>query len=609
MRSLRGSRFWSMTGAQSIITLLALVSLKVDPALAVSVTLDPVKDTYVAQNAGSSNYGSSTTVLLGDIGCGTCAVGVYLQYDLSTIPAGATLVTATLSFKKVQTNHSGTMAVSVRNRATTWTESGVTWNNSAPLSDPIVGSATINTGILYPTLTDGPLFTLVQGWMSNPSSNRGLSILPGAMTGTYISFYTKEASGQQPIRLNVEYTVPQSPPSVTTSAATGVAQTGATLNGSVNPNGASTTAYFDYGTSQGNLNQTVTYGSVGSGSSNVTISSGLTGLTCGTQYYFQARATNSGGTSSGSIRTFTTSGCPQPAPSVTTNAATAVAQTTATLHGLINPNGASTTAYFDYGTSPGSLLHTATYGAVGSGSSNVEVSSSITGLTSCTTHFFRARAVNSGGTTSGSTLTFSTSCSSDVFIDGFESGDTSAWSFTTSSTLLVDTFSDGSTAGWAMPSGGWLESQGVFHSQGTQPNSSMPAVANGGSSWTNYRAEVDVKFYDVWCATSMQIYLRYQSPQNRCSCQLTYCTGAEASVSINCPGPGASSSQLFPFTSNVWYRLRGEVDGNVASCEVVGSPASRVEVANSGASGSGTVGLESVHVSGQFDNLLVEELP
>lgn len=607
MQKLLRSRAWSEKVVSSTWVLLAITSLSGGRAFAASVTLDPIKDTYVSQNAGSSNYGSNTTASLGDFGCGTCAAGLFLQYDLSSIPAGATLVTATLSFKKAADNHTGLMAVSVRNRANSWTEGGVTWNNSSPLADPIVGSASINTDIDYPVITDGPLFTLVQGWMSNPGSNRGLSILPGVMDSTYISFHTKEASGQQPIRLVVGYSVPQAPPTVTTNAATGVGQAAATLNGVVNPNGAATTAYFDYGLSSGNLNQTVTYGSVGSGNSNVATSSQISGLSACTAYYFRARASNSGGTTNGDTLSFMT-GCVS-SPAVTTSAATGVGQTSATLNGFVNPNGSSTIAYFDFGLSSGNLNQTVTYGSVGSGNSALAISSQISGLTACTTYYFRARATNGGGTTNGSTLTFSTSCSTGVFGDGFESGNTSAWSFTSSGALLVDDFNDGSTVGWAIPNGGWSEAGGVFWSSGTWPNSSMPAISTSGASWGNYRAEVDAKFDDIWCATSMQVYLRYQSDSDRCSCQLTYCDSSSSTISISCPGQGATSSTAFLIAPGIWYRLRGEVVGSSASCEVVGSPASRVEVTNSGASGSGTVGLESTHVSGEFDNLLVEAVP
>ncbi|MFZ4522980.1 MAG: hypothetical protein ACOYNC_14820, partial [Bacteroidales bacterium] len=94
------------------------------------------------------------------------------------------------------------------------------------------------------------------------------------------------------------------PPTVTTTAATAVTTSTATLNGTVNPNGLATTYYFQWGT-------TISYGtnttatSAGSGSSALAVSANLTGLTSGTPYHFRLAATSSEGTSYGSDMTFT----------------------------------------------------------------------------------------------------------------------------------------------------------------------------------------------------------------------------------------------------------------------------------------------------------------
>jgi len=95
-------------------------------------------------------------------------------------------------------------------------------------------------------------------------------------------------------------------------------------------------------------------------------------------------------------------------PSVTTGAATDVAQTSATLNGTINPNGTSTNYYFEYGkdTSYGSTTETAN---AGSGTTDVSVSVELTGLTSGTTYHFRLVATNNSGTTYGLDVTFVTS--------------------------------------------------------------------------------------------------------------------------------------------------------------------------------------------------------
>ena len=98
------------------------------------------------------------------------------------------------------------------------------------------------------------------------------------------------------------------PPAVVTSAATSVTSTGATLNGVVAPKGAETTYHFEYGTS-------TTYGKrvplteevkVGSGRLPVAESQTLSGLETSTLYHYRITATNSGGTSYGEDKTFTT---------------------------------------------------------------------------------------------------------------------------------------------------------------------------------------------------------------------------------------------------------------------------------------------------------------
>ena len=99
------------------------------------------------------------------------------------------------------------------------------------------------------------------------------------------------------------------PPVAQTGGASAITSTGATLNGTANPQGAATTGYFAYG-------PTVSYGSttplmnVAWGGAPVAIGNGnVTGLTCQTLYHFHAMASNSVGTASGTDATFTTAPC------------------------------------------------------------------------------------------------------------------------------------------------------------------------------------------------------------------------------------------------------------------------------------------------------------
>jgi len=96
------------------------------------------------------------------------------------------------------------------------------------------------------------------------------------------------------------------------------------------------------------------------------------------------------------------------APTAITTSATNVNSTSATINGVVNPNGLSTTVKFEYGTttSYGNMI-TATPSPF-SGTSAVPVSATLMNLTSNTTYHYRVVATNGAGTTTGSNRTFTT---------------------------------------------------------------------------------------------------------------------------------------------------------------------------------------------------------
>lgn len=94
-------------------------------------------------------------------------------------------------------------------------------------------------------------------------------------------------------------------------------------------------------------------------------------------------------------------------PSVTTNPATGLTKTTATLQGLANPNGGFTNAFFEYGTTAGYGGVTANLGA-GGGNTPANLSAALSGLQPGTLYHYRLVAENSLGLTRGSDATFTT---------------------------------------------------------------------------------------------------------------------------------------------------------------------------------------------------------
>lgn len=145
-----------------------------------------------------------------------------------------------------------------------------------------------------------------------------------------------------------------------------------------------------------------------------TVSYSDASLSANTTYQYRIRAFNSGGDSSSSNTILATT-LPD-SPAVTTNPATNITTSSATLNGLANPNGGSTTAWFRYGaTDPGSCDDTfgiripASGGMnLGSGTSSVAYSNSSSGLFAGTAYYYCAIASNSSGTSFGSIVSFTT---------------------------------------------------------------------------------------------------------------------------------------------------------------------------------------------------------
>jgi len=193
------------------------------------------------------------------------------------------------------------------------------------------------------------------------------------------------------------------PPVVTTNPATFIASFSATLNGSLNPHGLPTTFHFQYGT-------TTNYGlttppRIRTGNTVRNVSANISSLTASTTYHFRIVASNADGTRLGGDETFTTCTAPGP-PIVTTNSAGDGRNFTVILNGTVDPNGLTTTVYFQYGktTSYGSTTASQTK----TGCTNQGVSATIfesPGPVTGSNHF-RIVGTNADGTRYGSDMTF-----------------------------------------------------------------------------------------------------------------------------------------------------------------------------------------------------------
>ena len=196
------------------------------------------------------------------------------------------------------------------------------------------------------------------------------------------------------------------PPTVLAGAASAVTQSSATLNATVNPNNAEVTpCTFEYGTSEPYVTSIACSPLPGSGTSPVGVSASIASLEANTTYHFRISASSPGGPSE-SVGAFQT--LPNP-PTIATESATAVTQTTATLNASVNPNGGNVTeCTFDYGATIAYGSSVPCSALPGSGSSSVAVSGSVTSLLANTTYHFRIVATNAGGSSEGADQTLTT---------------------------------------------------------------------------------------------------------------------------------------------------------------------------------------------------------
>jgi hypothetical protein len=146
----------------------------------------------------------------------------------------------------------------------------------------------------------------VLGW--NPGANSVANVVVPAGSGVYVggSFYRIANRAASFSALFID--PPITPPTASANAATDVGSSSATLNGTVNASGDSTTVSFEWGLTAGGPypNSSPALPSTITGSANTAVSAAIAGLTPETSYYYRVVTTNGGGTIRSIEGSFTT---------------------------------------------------------------------------------------------------------------------------------------------------------------------------------------------------------------------------------------------------------------------------------------------------------------
>jgi hypothetical protein len=365
-----------------------------------SVNPNGVATTWYVEYGTTTTYGSSTSKTSG--GSGTVAVAI--SATLTNLKPGTSY-----HYRVVATSTAGTSRGADGLLTTSSAPVAVTGSASSVTATSATLNGTVNPGsrattwfIEYGTSTSYGTKTPVKDAGAGTSDIAVSAAVTGLAPGKTYHFRVVATSDAGTSRGADKTFLTTAAPAVTTKAVSNVQDTSAKLNGSVNPNGQATTAYFEYGTSTAYGTKTAAK-SVGSGTGSTGIAVAISGLAASTTYHVRLVATNGAGTSTGVDVVFATTG----PPIVHSGPPTGVSSTAATLTGTLDPSGHSTSWYFQYGATAGYGGKTPSQSAGSSGGVRA-VSAGIGGLTPGATVHYRLVAANSAGTAYGADTVFTT---------------------------------------------------------------------------------------------------------------------------------------------------------------------------------------------------------
>ena len=362
-------------------------------------------------------------------------------------------------------------------------------------------------------------------------------------------------------------------PTASTFDATSTGATTATVDGSVNPVGQSTTYVVQYDLNSstwcqqdtGSPANTTTQQTLGFADNTAhDVAVNLTGLTAGTQYCAQLVATNASGSANGGQVTFTAG-----APIASTNSASSTGATTATVDGSVNPSGQNTTYAAQYdlqsstwcstGGSSGSPSHTTTAQSLGLTDSTAhEVMVNLTGLTAGQPYCTQIVATNTSGSSSGGIVQFTAGVPQASTFDVNATGATTA---TVDGDVNPSAQSTTYAVQYDLQSSMWCASNGTSGS----PGNTTTAQSLGFMDNTFHSVSVNLTGLTAGQAYCVQLIATNASGTGQGG-QITFTAGSPVAVTNDAVSTGATTENIDgdvnPSTQSTTYAVQYDLQGS-----------------------------------------------
>jgi hypothetical protein len=191
------------------------------------ITIYADRDTLVRASLPDTNYGNNIIIAAGRDEF-TLETQSLVGFNLSEIPANATLQSAVLRLQVISTSDNLPLTGNIYAVTGAWTENTVTWNTRPPLSSTLIDSI-VMPGTAGITL-EWDVLSLVQAWHNGTPTNHGLAVtVPSDTVDQARSFTSSEGTSttDRP-RLFISYTLPTATATATPTTVSGTATPTAT---------------------------------------------------------------------------------------------------------------------------------------------------------------------------------------------------------------------------------------------------------------------------------------------------------------------------------------------------------------------------------------------